>query len=95
MRIPCPHCGTRDAREFAYLGDATVQRPDASTTRAPERFAAYVYLRDNPAGVHRELWYHSSGCHSWLVVTRDTLTHAISAVTAAAPTASLGSEAKP
>jgi heterotetrameric sarcosine oxidase delta subunit len=39
----------------------------------------YVYLRTNPAGPHRELWYHGSGCHGWLVVTRDTLTHEIRA----------------
>jgi heterotetrameric sarcosine oxidase delta subunit len=90
MRIPCPHCGPRDVREFAYLGDATVQRPAAAGADARERFAAYVYLRHNPAGVQRELWYHSSGCQAWLIVTRDTLTHAIAAVTAA-----LGSEGKP
>ena len=40
----------------------------------------YVYLRDNPRGPLRELWYHAAGCHSWLVVTRDTLTHEISRV---------------
>ena len=34
----------------------------------------YVYLRDNPAGAHRELWYHGAGCRAWLVVTRDTRT---------------------
>jgi sarcosine oxidase subunit delta len=50
MRIPCPHCGTRDVREFAYLGDATVQRPDAAVD-ALERFADYVYLRDTTAAV--------------------------------------------
>ena len=37
----------------------------------------YVYLRDNPAGRHRDLWYHGSGCRTWLVVTRDTRTHEI------------------
>ncbi len=37
----------------------------------------YVYLRDNPAGPHRELWQHVSGCRAWLVVTRDTRTHEI------------------
>jgi heterotetrameric sarcosine oxidase delta subunit len=89
MRIPCPHCGTRDVREFTYLGDATLQRPDPTAADAPERFAAYVYLRENRAGVHRELWYHGSGCQAWLVVTRDTVTHAISAVTPS------HSEAKP
>jgi sarcosine oxidase subunit delta len=37
----------------------------------------YVYLRTNPAGRHRDLWYHGSGCRSWLVVTRDTSTHEV------------------
>jgi len=93
MRIPCPHCGTRDVREFVYLGDATVQRPDAAAADALERFADHLYLRDNPVGIHRELWYHRSGCQAWLVVTRDTATHAISAVTASV-TASPRHEAK-
>jgi sarcosine oxidase subunit delta len=78
MRIPCPHCGERDVREFTYLGDATVRRPDSSDPSALDRFIQYVYLRDNPAGTHREYWYHGSGCQAWLVVTRDTRTHEIS-----------------
>ena len=45
-----------------------------------ETFYDYVYLRDNPSGMHRELWYHGGGCHSWLVVTRNTRTHEISDV---------------
>jgi sarcosine oxidase subunit delta len=91
MRITCPHCGPRDIREFAYLGDANVRRPDPWAAAALERFTAYVYFRDNPAGVHQELWYHGSGCQAWLVVTRDTLTHAIAGVTACAD----GAEARP
>jgi heterotetrameric sarcosine oxidase delta subunit len=80
MRIGCPHCGTRDVREFAYLGDATVARPDAAAPDALVRFIDYVYLRDNPAGPHRELWYHAVGCQAWLKVTRDTRTHEIAGV---------------
>ena len=75
MRILCPFCGEREASEFSYLGDATLANrpaPDAS-----EAFADYVYLRDNPAGQHREFWYHAAGCRHWLRVTRDTRTHAI------------------
>lgn len=79
MRITCPYCGARDAQEFSYLGAADPVRPGgmAATEAA---MADYVYLRDNPAGPHRELWYHGSGCRSWLVVTRDTRTHEITAV---------------
>lgn len=76
MRIPCPFCGPRDVAEFAYRGDASVQRPAPDAGEAA--FADYVYLRDNPAGPLDELWYHAQGCRSWLVVTRDTRTHAIS-----------------
>ncbi len=42
---------------------------------AEARLVEAVYLRDNPAGPHDELWYHASGCRSWLRVTRDTRTH--------------------
>ena len=81
MRIACPYCGTRGLDEFSYLGDATVTRPAADAPEA--EYANYVYLRDNPAGAHRELWQHAAGCQSWLVVTRDTRTHAIASVEAA------------
>jgi methylglutamate dehydrogenase subunit B len=77
MRIDCPHCGRRDAREFTYLGDATVERPDPAQPDALERFTQYVYPRDNPAGPHREHWYHGAGCQAWLIVTRDTRNHDI------------------
>jgi sarcosine oxidase subunit delta len=87
MRIDCPYCGARDAREFVYLGDARLaQRPDPDASGAVPAFFDYAYLRDNPAGRHRELWYHSGGCRLWLVVTRDTQTHAIERVVAARDT---------
>ena len=84
MRITCPHCGERGNEEFAYLGDATVRRPETfEVTAADPGFEAwmdYVYIRTNPAGSHRELWQHVHGCRAWLVVTRDMRSHAIEAV---------------
>ena len=82
MRITCPFCGDRDSREYTYLGDATPVRPSLSD--GPEAAFAYVYLRANPAGIHREHWQHTSGCRAWLVVTRSTTDHAVHAVEAAA-----------
>ena len=76
MRITCPHCGARDAQEFTYLGAADPQRPHGMAATEAAMFD-YVYLRDNPAGLHRELWFHEQGDRSWLVVTRNTLTHEI------------------
>lgn len=78
MIINHPLLGPRDASEFVYLGDASLlHRPDPSSEMAPQLFHDYLYLRDNPAGEHRELWFHEQGDRSWLVVTRNTLTHEI------------------
>lgn len=77
MIINHPILGPRDAQEFVYLGDASlINRPDGMTASI-EAVHDYAYLRDNPAGVHRELWYHEQGDRSWLMVTRDTSTHEI------------------
>lgn len=81
MIIPHPLLGPRDAAEFTYLGDAMlIDRPDWQAEDAMDRFHDYAYLRDDPAGPHKELWYHEQGDRSWLVVTRDTVTHEISRV---------------
>ena len=78
MRIPCPFCGLRMHDEFVYYGDAALsRRPDSTAPDAGQAFFEYVYIRENPAGPHRELWFHQGGCHEWLVVTCDTRTHAI------------------
>lgn len=78
MIIDHPLLGPRDSAEFVYLGDASlIDRPDWQEPDAAERMYDYMYLRDNPAGEHRELWYHENGDRSWLVVTRNTLTHEI------------------
>ncbi|RUW70352.1 sarcosine oxidase subunit delta [Mesorhizobium sp. M2A.F.Ca.ET.067.02.1.1] len=78
MLIPHPLLGLRDAQEFTHLGDASLlNRPDCMAEAPAEAFYDYVYLRENPAGVHRELWFHEQGDRSWLVVTRSTVTHEI------------------
>ncbi|MCB2127582.1 MAG: sarcosine oxidase subunit delta [Rhodobacteraceae bacterium] len=78
MLIPHPLLGPRDAQEFTYLGDASlIDRPDWQGEDAAAAFHDYLYQRDNPAGLHRELWFHEQGDRSWLVVTRNTLTHEI------------------
>lgn len=78
MLIPHPLLGPRDAQEFTYFGDAALlRRPDGMAESAAKDLNDYVYLRDNPAGLHRELWFHEQGDRSWLVVTRNTVTHEI------------------
>ena len=78
MIIDHPLLGPRDAAEFVYKGDVSlIDRPDGMAENADDAFHDYAYLRDNPAGEHRELWYHEQGDRSWLVVTRNTLSHEI------------------
>jgi heterotetrameric sarcosine oxidase delta subunit len=77
MLIPCPICGLRDHEEFTYGGDATVQRPPVTDSEA-SGWAGYVYDRGNPRGPHSEYWHHVHGCRHWMIVARDTQTHAVS-----------------
>lgn len=83
MRIPCPYCGPRGSAEFSVHGDAAPQRPAADAPQ--EAWHAYVYLRDNRAGPHEELWHHTHGCRQWLVVSRDTTSHAVHGARACRP----------
>lgn len=75
LQLTCPYCGLRDETEFTYHGAANVHRPDANASEAD--FFAYVYLRDNPRGIHQEIWHHTAGCRSYLKVRRDTQTHEV------------------
>lgn len=75
MHIPCPWCGEREYEEFIYGEDATVACPADPEHADAQAWADYVYFRDNPRGAHDELWYHAYGCHRWLQVRRDTVTH--------------------
>lgn len=82
LRIDCPCCGPRDHDEFRYGGDATIIRP-APDDEDTGRWYRYVFIRPNPKGLHREYWQHVAGCRQWLVVERDTATHAMGQVSLA------------
>lgn len=76
MRLTCPLCGDRDRREFYYRGDAVgLHRP--APDAGVNAWDNFMHLRDNPAGETRDLWHHEAGCGAWLVVTRNTVTHAV------------------
>lgn len=82
MRINCPNCGERDRREFYYQGDAlALDRPNPDGSL--DAWDDYLHNRDNPAGQTRDLWFHEAGCGAWLVLDRNTVTHAISNATLA------------
>jgi heterotetrameric sarcosine oxidase delta subunit len=75
LRIPCPWCGPRDENEFAFGGEAHVERPPLEATDA--EWTDYLFLRTNPLGVHAERWRHARGCGQWFNLRRHTLTHEI------------------
>jgi methylglutamate dehydrogenase subunit B len=76
LRIECPLCGERDYTEFRYGGDANKQRP-VHGTPDPKIWHEYVFLFENPKGLHREFWQHIMGCRQWLVLERNTATNEV------------------
>jgi sarcosine oxidase subunit delta len=82
MRIKCPNCGERDRREFYYQGNAVALDrpvPDAGL----DAWNDYLHNRENKAGDIRDMWFHEAGCGAWLVVERNTVTHAVHGATLA------------
>ncbi len=65
LRITCPYCGERDYVEFGYGGDAENTMPELSDTDI-DRWADYVFFRNDPKGEHAEFWQHQHGCRQWL-----------------------------
>lgn len=80
LLIRCPWCGPRDESEFAYGGEAELERPRGTMALDDAAWADYLFMRRNPKGVHRERWCHAQGCRRWFNVERDTVTHEITAV---------------
>ncbi|TPE53525.1 sarcosine oxidase subunit delta [Amaricoccus solimangrovi] len=90
LLLTCPYCGVEaEETEFAPGGQAHTRRESAGADDAD--FAAYLFERKNPRGVHFERWRHAYGCGKWFHVARDTATleifGAYSAQTAAPPEA--------
>jgi sarcosine oxidase subunit delta len=73
LLLHCPHCGLdADETELAPGGEAHLKRhgPGSSDTD----FEDYLFLRDNPRGVHLERWRHAYGCGKWFIAARCTVT---------------------
>ncbi|MBC7156345.1 MAG: sarcosine oxidase subunit delta, partial [Rhodobacteraceae bacterium] len=64
-------CGiAADESELAPGGPAYLRREGPDSDDAA--FEAYLFLRDNPRGVHFERWRHAAGCGKWFVAARAT-----------------------
>ena len=77
LLIPCPWCGERPESEFRYAGQAHIARPPDPAAVSDADWAAFLYLRDNPRGTHRERWRHTSGCGRFFNCERDTVSDVI------------------
>ncbi len=71
--LTCPYCGIEaDETELSPGGEAHLTRFGPGTD--DEAFEGYLFLRENPRGVHYERWRHSHGCGKWFHAARDTIT---------------------
>lgn len=73
LMLHCPYCGVDvDETELTPGGAAHLTRfgPESND----DAFEAYLFLRDNPKGVHFERWRHSYGCGKWFIAARCTVT---------------------
>ena len=71
--LECPYCGVKgEETEFHAGGEAHLKRfgPGSSD----EDFETYLFMRENPKGVHLERWRHANGCGKWFHAARCTMT---------------------
>jgi sarcosine oxidase, subunit delta len=74
LLIRCPHCGPRPEIEFRHGGEAHIARPTDPAALDDEAWAAFLFVRSNPRGLHAERWNHQHGCQRWFNALRDTVT---------------------
>lgn len=73
LTLRCPYCGVdADETELSSGGEAHIRREASESSDAD--FEAYLFLRENPRGVHFERWRHAYGCGKWFHAARDTVT---------------------
>lgn len=71
--LHCPYCGVdAEETEFAAGGEAHLNRHGPASSA--EEFETYLFMRENPKGVHFERWRHANGCGKWFHAARCTRT---------------------
>ena len=69
--LQCPYCGVdADETELSAGGEAHLKRFGPGST--DEDFESYLFMRENPKGVHFERWHHTYGCGKWFLAARAT-----------------------
>lgn len=78
FHIFCPYCKEyREEEEFHPRGEAHLMRPADPDATSDEEWGDYLFFRDNPRGIHHEMWVHSVGCRKFFNITRNTVTYEI------------------
>lgn len=73
LMLTCPVCGvTAEETEFHAGGEAHLKREGPEASEAA--FEEYLFMRENPKGVHFERWRHVYGCGKWFHAARCTTT---------------------
>ena len=80
MIIHCPWCGPRNEEEFCCGGQSHITRPADPSAVTDEVWAAYLFDRINPKGIHLERWRHTFGCRQWFNMAQHTVSHDILAI---------------
>ena len=71
--LTCPVCGvTAEETEFHAGGEAHLKRFGPGSE--DQDFEDYLFMRENPRGVHFERWRHVYGCGKWFHAARSTTT---------------------
>ena len=73
LTLTCPCCGvTAEETEFHAGGEAHLTRYGPGSD--DNEFEGYLFMRENPKGVHFERWRHAYGCGKWFHAARCTVT---------------------
>ncbi len=71
--LHCPCCGVdAEESELAAGGEAHLKRFGPGSP--DDDFEGYLFVRENPRGVHFERWRHANGCGKWFHAARCTVT---------------------
>ncbi len=71
--LTCPYCGVdADETELTAGGEAHLTRETVGAD--DDAFEAYLFMRENPKGLHFERWRHTYGCGKWFHAARCTTT---------------------
>ena len=73
LTLKCPYCGVQaDETELHPGSEAHLKRYGPGSS--DDEFEGYLFMRENPKGVHFERWRHVYGCGKWFLAARDTNT---------------------